>query len=106
MKYWILAALALAGCNQKAADGYTLEKTEYNKTALGVGFVDYPDQQSFNEAARRFKAVKEGKETLAFSRLFPYENRCEIHILDPLKAYHPELIGHEIAHCRYGRFHS
>lgn len=97
-------ALVLTACGQQASsDGYTFDKQEYSKNQIEVVFVDYPDVRAFERAAAEKTNGTEG--VLAFSAISPNSNKCTIHMVSSSVQYSPELIGHEITHCRYGRFH-
>lgn len=101
----LLAAALLASCGeQSGTDGYKMEKQDYNLRRLTVDFVDYPSEKAFKDAAVAKGLDKD--QVLAFSVISASTGKCEIHLVDPLLAYKPELIGHEVAHCRYGQFHS
>lgn len=101
----ILLGLALlTACGpDEGTDGYAIAYQEYNQRRLTVDFVDYANEVSFKAAASKRGLDKD--QVLAFSHIDKERGKCEIHIVDPVLMYKPELIGHEIAHCRYGRFH-
>jgi hypothetical protein len=67
-----------------------------------VRFVEYASFRELREAmpdpGRQVGKVQ------AWSRVSS-DGFCEIHIVDQAVAYTPAAIGHEIMHCRYGRFH-
>jgi hypothetical protein len=103
----ILTVLMLASCDpapKKGADDYAFESKEYEKTSLNIEFVILKNQSEFNQAARMYAPGVEGLE--AFGIIQPDTNNCKIFIKDPEWQYVPEFIGHEIAHCIWGRWHS
>lgn len=104
----LLAALALSSCGEPAnrgADGYEFKQAEYFYSGIRVEIVEHPSATEFYRAAARAGARAEDGATLyAFAELYP-PNRCRIHILDPRIDYRPEWLGHELAHCVYGRWH-
>lgn len=110
----ILAAtlvLAIAACNNtqpvqhKGKDGYTFGKKQYDKDVVTIRFVTHKSLDELQETARVLK-VDNYSEVGAFSELTPPFNNCIVHILDPAVKYEPELIGHEILHCKYGQWHT
>jgi hypothetical protein len=109
MRRTLTAALLLltAACQTPdALDGYRLERADYDHAEMVVTFVDYPNRWTFEKAKRLNLPYGRVDTTLAFSALDPRSNRCTIHMLTPTKRYRPELVGHEIMHCRFGNFHS
>lgn len=102
----ILSILILAGCEpapKKGADDYLFESKEYEKTNLNIEFVILRNQSEFDQAAKQYANGVQGLE--AFGILIPSENRCILYIKDPEWQYVPEFIGHEVAHCIWGRWH-
>lgn len=98
--------LGIAGCDvgpSKGKDGYKFESKEYEKVDLEISFVILQDQKQFDEQAKIWAPGVEGLQ--AFGRLQPKQNRCIIYIKDPTWQYVPEFIGHEVAHCIWGRWH-
>ena len=96
----------MVGCSDSSKngkDGYKFEEKEYEKVDLQISFIIIQDQQQFNELASIWAPGVEGLQ--AFSRLQPKINRCIVYIKDPTWQYTPEFIGHEIAHCIWGRWH-
>lgn len=103
-----LAALALlASCDQpprEAADGYRFEQAEWQRSELAVSVVVHPDVEALRIAARAAGAkVEVGRELMAFGEITSRE--CRIHVIEPSDGYAPEWIGHEMAHCIWGRWH-
>lgn len=101
-----LAFVALAGCEQgqRGADGYVFGEPEYTLTDMQLRVVLYDDLITLRKALPAGHLM-DGHEAMAWGRLSPTEGRCEVHIVRPARAYLPEWIGHEIAHCIHGRWH-
>ena len=45
------------------------------------------------------------KTVSAFTKWNIKDAKCKIYIKDPAWKWEPELIGHEVAHCIWGRYH-
>lgn len=107
LTFALLLSLLLVSCEKSpqapASDGYKFGEKEYEKTKLEVELVIIEDQATFDRTAKQY--VSRLDEIQAFSRLFPSENKCIIYIKDPEWTYQPEYIGHELAHCVWGRWH-
>jgi hypothetical protein len=97
-----LLPLLLAGCNQSAADGYRFERAEWFRSEQTLAVVAHPNLEELRKAADKAGAKGEGK-IMAWGAIG--KDRCTIHIVDPVKGYAPEYIGHEVTHCIYGRWH-
>ncbi|SKB62105.1 hypothetical protein [Sphingopyxis flava] len=96
----LLAAVLLAGCGP--ADGYQFERKEFERAAPNITVVTHPSLKALRDAAPA--SAKEGAAELqAWSAIT--SRGCEMHIVDPTQSYQPEWIGHEAAHCVYGRWH-
>lgn len=97
---------------RKAADGYEFGAAEYVKTDLKVRIVEHPSYREVMRAGLAAGAVlppepgvmnRDRAKIGAFSILRP--DGCEIHIISAAVDYRPDLLGHELAHCIYGRWH-
>lgn len=101
------ACLLLASCDGGSgvgADGYTFGPKEREQTSLVVSVVIHDDMASLRADALDAGAVVPfDRELMAWSVLTP--KGCTIHTLDPDMAYEPEWLGHETAHCVWGRWH-
>ena len=100
------ALLFIPGCSDyspSGKDGYKFEEKEYEKLDIQVSVVVLQDQAQFNKEAKKWAPGVEGLQ--AFGRLQPKLNRCIIYVKDPDWQYHPEWMGHELAHCIWGRWH-
>jgi len=101
-----ISTLLLVGCDpspKKGADDYAFESKEFEKTQLAIDFIVLKDQKEFDQAARMYAPGVEGLE--AFSVIQPDTTYCKVFIKDPKWKYVPEFIGHEVAHCIWGRWH-
>lgn len=102
-----LLALALFGCDgtpNTGADGYQFEGREQGWPDVAIAFVEHPTVTDMRRAGMAAGAqVEQGRELQAWSAITPGE--CTIHIVNPDVAYAPEWVGHEVMHCKYGRWH-
>lgn len=105
-RFFIIALLMVGGCDyeSKGADGYAFENPEFTQANLQIEFKLHDDIRSLR---RELPAgnLSADREAMGWARVNPREKRCEVHIMDPAADYQPEWIGHEIAHCIYGRWH-
>lgn len=101
-------ALTLASCDNSSgqgADGYTFEKRERNPATHSIRVVEYDTLQQL-QAAIPPGHVPEGRELQAWGTINKSGTQCTIHVLRPERSYKPEWIGHEAAHCFWGRWHN
>lgn len=91
----------LAGCN--APDGYRFDEKEFERTPVTVSIVTHETVADLRAAAPPAATVGEDHDLMAWSEI--RGSRCEIHVVDPAVAYQPEWLGHELAHCVWGRWH-
>lgn len=88
----------------KAADGFMFRNKEYTDDAPVIRIVEYPSAFALRAA---HPGNKSG-DVDAFSRIITMTDGrrvCEIHVVDPDVKWMPEILGHEVAHCLYGRWH-
>lgn len=102
----VLAVVAApATARQHAAgDGYTLDRKEYVQTRLDVRIVEHASYRELLAAMPNGGPPRRTRKVQAWSNISP-DGYCEIHIVDQAVSYTPEAIGHELAHCIYGRWH-
>lgn len=87
------------------ADGYRFGKPSFERSQIDMRVVTYKTRREFMIAAKKH-GVKSDT-VVAFSELKPPEfNVCIVHIMDPRVDYQPEFMGHELAHCLYGQWHT
>ncbi len=111
----LVAACPASARPREAADGYVFGDAEFVRTEFKVTIVEYDDAAAVTEAAIEAGAlvaptVSGSYGRVVRTRVFAWsrlrDGTCEIHILKPAVRYQPELLGHELAHCIYGRWHS
>ena len=103
----VVVLLQLSGCegsSNRGKDGYVFQQKEYEKTNVEIEFVILRNAREFREYQQRIVPGVEGVQ--AFGELIPSQNKCILYIKDPNWKYEPEWIGHEVAHCIWGRWHS
>jgi len=109
-----LAAAAAAGAfvvsspasarQNPGPDGYAFERKEYTQTRLDVRIVEHASYRELLAAMPNGGPPRAVRKVQAWSNISP-DGFCEIHIIDQSVSYTPEAIGHELAHCIYGRWH-
>ncbi len=108
MRRYLIAFALLAGCDggSTGADGYRYEGAEYRRDEVLVRIVTHADLHELQRAGQRQGAVVEPNRDLqAFAVIEPGGAVCTLHMVDPATRYRPEWIGHEMAHCAFGRWH-
>lgn len=96
----------LAACEPTAADDHRFVRKEFDNRVVTVTIVPHATVQDLRAAAAAGNAtIEAGREAMAWSVVYPQSGRCVIHVVDPAVSYQPEWIGHELAHCAYGRWH-
>lgn len=108
MKWIIVAAFALTSCDQRGpgADGYRFEAAEYRRSTVQLSIVEHRSLSELQGAASAAGAdVSEGRSLRAFGVISGDRASCTIHVVAPALDYQPEWLGHEVAHCLYGRWH-
>lgn len=93
--------LALAGCDRQ--DGYRFERKEFDRPQPGITVVVHPSLADLRKAALR-GTEPDGQDLHGWS-IIKAGGGCEIHVVDPARSWAPEWLGHEIAHCIWGRWH-
>lgn len=105
-----LALALLAGCDQQpAADGYDFGRKEFTHPAPAIKIVIHKSIEDLRASAPGntiADTAAEGRVLMAYSIMHPGGiGTCTVHIVDPAVSYQPEWIGHEVAHCIWGRWH-
>lgn len=104
MKQLAFLLLLLAGCDQGgAADGYRFGQKEFDRTRPAITIVTHPTIADLRAKAPKAAQQPEGRDLMAWSIIRP--DGCEVHVVDPARSYQPQWIGHEVAHCVWGRWH-
>ncbi len=102
MKRAALALLLLAGCGQ-GSDSYTFERKEFDRPQPSITIVTHPTLADLRAKAPASAKSHSGRALFAWSIIRP--TNCEVHVVDPAKDWRHEWIGHEVAHCVWGRWH-
>jgi hypothetical protein len=97
------ACASVDGAND-AHDSYFFEVKEYEKTELNVVMDISPSVEIFKKKRNKFIPGSDD-DIKSFAVLSPSINKCTIYTIDPVVLYEPEYLGHELAHCIWGRFH-
>lgn len=101
--------LFLSSCDEgpkRGADDYYFEEKEYERTSLGVTMVLFETRAEFERVAKQKLGKDYPVETVAaFGALSVVGNNCTIYTMDASVQYEPEYLGHELAHCIWGRWH-
>lgn len=98
-----LAALMLAACHPQGSDGYRFADEEFERREPAITVVVHPSLADLRDKAPSAARETGDRELMAWSLIRP--TGCEIHIVDPRKEWRPEWLGHEAAHCIWGRWH-
>lgn len=98
---WAAVLILLNGCD--APDGYSFEHKEFERKQPAITIVTHPRVADLRSMAPPAARAEQGAELMAWSII--RKEGCEVHVVDPAKSYQPEWIGHEVAHCIWGRFH-
>lgn len=98
-----LLALLIAGCDGGGSDGYRFERKEWERAPTSVTVITHRSVEALRAAAPPGAVPSEGRENMAWSII--RGSGCEVHIVDPETDWMPEWLGHEVAHCVWGRWH-
>lgn len=101
MKRAALLLLLLAGC--QGSDTYQFERKEFERAEPAITIVTHPTLADLRAKAPAAARQGEGRRLMAWSIIRP--DGREVHVVDPAKQWRPEWIGHEVAHCVWGRWH-
>ena len=88
----------------RSSDGFYFIYKEYENTTPGVEFVLIGNKVEWDRIRRKELGI-EWETISAFTKWNEEAGTCKIYIKDPAWKYEPELIGHEVAHCIWGRWH-
>lgn len=83
-----------------ASDGYVFQRKEYQRDKFEVEVIYHKDRASLRKTALLY-----GLDEYTLGFVVQQENLCVIHIVDADFYYEPEIYGHELSHCMYGKFH-
>lgn len=101
----VLMLLTMGANAQKyGKDDFRFLEKEYENLTPGVEFILMKNEREYDAVRRKHLGVQ--WDTIsAFTYWNQEKGTCKIYIKDPAWKYEPELIGHEVAHCIWGRFH-
>jgi len=86
------------------SDDHQFLVKEYENLSPKVNFILLKNEQEYDSARKRTLGIH--WDTIsAFTLWVPETGECTIYIKDPEWNWEPELIGHEVAHCIWGRYH-
>lgn len=88
-----------------ASDGYIFENKEYENTSITVHIKTYKNRNQFDRAANKHIRGNVKVDMFSVIRIEDTHHSCTIHMIEPIVEYAPEFMGHELAHCVWGRFH-
>ncbi|MBN9504963.1 MAG: hypothetical protein J0I69_02960 [Altererythrobacter sp.] len=102
-----LAAIATPAFARQhvAGDGYAFERREYFRSRLDLRIVEHASYRDLVNAMPNGGPPRQNRKVQAWSNLWP-DGSAEIHIIDQSVNYTPAALGHELAHCIYGRWHA
>lgn len=99
----IIATFTLAACQSQGSDAYRFERKEFDRSQPAITIVTHPTLTDLRASAPAAAKADTDRDLMAWSIIRP--TGCEVHIVDPAKEWRPEWIGHEVAHCAWGRWH-
>lgn len=108
-KYLLILLLITMTAHAQRLGGYGKDdfkflQKEIENLTPGVEFILLKNEAEYN-SVRKEHLGTQWKNVSAFTLWNGTKGTCKIYIKDPLWKYEPELIGHEVAHCIWGRFH-
>lgn len=110
--FTIAISFAIVGCSNVGvknayiygSDNHKFLEKEYENLSPEVHFILLKNQEEY-DSARKKKLGKQWDSVSAFTLWVPETGKCTIFIKDPEWQWEPELLGHEVAHCIWGRYH-
>lgn len=99
----ILVPLLLGACQAQGSDGYRFDGAEFERDQPAISIVTHPSLADLRAKAPAAALRNRDRDLMAWSIIRP--DGCEVHIVDPAEEWRPEWIGHEVAHCAWGRWH-
>jgi len=104
----IVLLLSTSAAAQKVGkygtDDFRFLQKEIENLTPGVEFILMKNEEDFDSMRKKFLGAQ-WRSVSAFTLWNEEKGTCKIYIKDPTWRYEPELIGHEVAHCIWGRFH-
>lgn len=97
---------SVVNAKPRSDDGFAFIQEDWQRLNLNVRIVVHPDLAALRKAAYDAGLSGDSDTPLAWSKINTNPNApCEIHIIDPNKDGTRRVIGHELLHCIYGRWH-
>lgn len=103
------------GTPRESKDDYYFETKEYEHLTFQVEFVIIDNEEEWDKLKKEyFKKSKTRRKVRAWTQLIRDidddgnivgTELCRVFIKDPKWVYQPEILGHEMAHCVWGRWH-
>lgn len=109
-RVFAILLLLVSGCSSSpskfsyGADDYKFLVKEYENLRPKINFVLLKNKAEYDSARKRKLGTK-WDTVSAFTLWIPETGECTVYIKDPEWKWEPELIGHEVAHCIWGRYH-
>lgn len=110
MKKYVIILLLIATTVQAqrlggyGKDDFRFLQKEIENLTPGIEFILLKNEAEYN-SVRKIHLGNQWKNVSAFTLWNESKGTCKVYIKDPAWKYEPELIGHEVAHCIWGRFH-
>jgi len=103
----IVLAIMLTSCEPSdvGKDNYRFDRKEYEILQPEVTFVLASSPSEWKEYRERFDLDDGFNAFSVTEHLTDGSKRCTIYVPDPEWKWRPELIGHEVAHCIWGKWH-
>lgn len=107
----ILMLTVLFGCTQTqgryqyGSDNHRFIYKENENLNPEINFILLKTQEEY-DAARKKNLGSRWDEISAFTLWIPETGKCTVYVKDPDWVWEPELLGHEVAHCIWGRYHN
>ena len=87
-----------------ASDNYRFLQKEYENLSPRIEFHLLKNKEQEKEVLSKVFG-NNWKKIAGFTYWNETKGTCRIFIRDPEWIYQPEIIGHEVSHCIWGRFH-
>ena len=85
-------------------EGYWFHGKEFSNLDQNIRVVLFDNEAKFRAMAIKTFGYAQGRKIRGFAVWS--EEGCTIYIKDPEWVYEPEVLGHELAHCLWGKFHT
>lgn len=95
----------VAARQHEGADGYAFQRKEYVRTRIVLTVTEYPSFAALRAALPPSAAPSRRDGRLKAWSVLHQDGSADIHIVDQAVSFTPDALGHELAHCIYGRWH-